>query len=293
VVLFHSPVTASPTLSAPTAVRRSGATRWVITSGVSFAALVGVYFVAVLTPAGQQIEDSILASVEGDTLLQSGVALDAISPTAVLAVLALTVGVALIRRRPGAAIQSAAIIIGSAVTAQVLKQVVPRPDLTGELYSNSFPSGHATIAVAGLLAVMTAFGRHLRPLLFVIGTAFAAIVAEQTVAYGWHRCSDVVGSCAVALLWLGIVRFAATRWSRPTTTLDQVGVRSHAVTSSIIGLAVVVCLATSGAVWGIGIGSDMSLTGTTGYGVLDGARLAAAGVVLVTAWIAWKLDRRA
>nr|BFF12808.1 hypothetical protein GCM10025699_41110 [Microbacterium flavescens] len=126
-----------------------------------------------------------------------------------------------------------------------------------------------------------------------MGTAFAAVVAEQTVAYGWHRVSDIVGSCAVVLFWLGVVRWGASRWSRPTTTVDQVGPRSHAVTSAIVGLAVVVCLATSGAVWGIGIGSDMSLTGSSGYGVLDGARLAAAGVVLVTAWIAWKLDRRA
>nr|WP_244637108.1 phosphatase PAP2 family protein [Frigoribacterium sp. CFBP 13712] len=292
-MLFHWSVSAYPTVSAPPAVRRPGATRWAVTSGVAAVALVGVYIAAVLTPAGQRVEDSILASVDGNTLLQSGVALDAISPTAVLAILVLTVGVSLLRRRPGAAIQSAGLIIGATVTSQLLKQFVPRPDLTGELYSNSFPSGHATIAVAGLLAVMTAFGRHLRPLLFVVGTAFAAIVAEQTVAYGWHRCSDVVGSCAVALLWLGIVRFAATRWSRAATTVDQVGAKSHAVTSSIIGLAVVVCLATSGAVWGIGIGSDMSLSGSTGYGVLDGARLAAAGVVLVTAWIAWKLDRRA
>jgi hypothetical protein len=37
----------------------------------------------------------------------------------------------------------------------------------------------------------------------------------------------------------------------------------------------------------------MSLTTSTGQGVLMGARLAAAGVVLVTCWIAWKLDRKA
>lgn len=286
-------MTAYPTVSAATAVRRAGAARWVITAGVSLIALAGVYTAAVLTPAGQEIEDSILASVDGNTLLQSGVALDAISPVAVLVVLAVTMGVALLRRRPGAAVQAGALIVGATVTAQLLKQFVPRPDLTGELYGNSFPSGHTTIAVAGLLAVMTAFGRHLRPLLFVVGTAFAAVVAEQTVAYGWHRVSDIVGSCAVVLFWLGVVRWGASRWSRPTTTVDQVGPRSHAVTSAIVGLAVVVCLATSGAVWGIGIGSDMSLTGSSGYGVLDGARLAAAGVVLVTAWIAWKLDRRA
>jgi len=36
----------------------------------------------------------------------------------------------------------------------------------------------------------------------------------------------------------------------------------------------------------------MSVTTSTGSGVLTGARLAAAGVVLVTAWVGWKLDRR-
>ena len=286
-------MTAQPALSANPAVRRRATGRWVVASSASAVVLAGVYTMAVLTETGQSIEDSILRSVDGTTLLQSGVALDAISPPAVLLIVALTMVVAFLRRRPGSAVQAGILIVGATITTQVLKELAPRPELTGELYGNSFPSGHVTVAVAAVLAIMTTFGRHVRPLLFMIGAAFAAVVAEQTVAYGWHRCSDVVGACAVALLWLGLVRIGAARLSRGVRGRDDVGPRSHGATSVVLGLALVVCRTLSGAIWSIGIGSDMSLTTSTGQGVLLGARLAAAGVVLVTCWIAWKLDRKA
>jgi len=292
-------VTATSALSTTSAVRRRASGRWVLAAASSVVVLGGVYAVAVLTETGQAVEDGILSSVDSETLLGSGSALDAISPTALLLVVGVTMFVAFARRRPGAALQSGALIVGATVTTQVLKQLVPRPDLTGELYGNSFPSGHTTIAVAALFAVMTAFGRHVRPLMFLIGTAFAAIVAEQTVAFGWHRSSDVVGACAVALFWLAAVRFTASRLAgkargrlRSPAAVDAVGPKAFALTSGLLGLALVTCLTISGLVWGIGIGSDMSITTSTGTGVLTGARLAAAGVVLVTAWVGWKLDRR-
>jgi len=292
--MLDCPVSASTTVSSTPAVRRRVAHRWILTSVLSGVALVGVYVMAVLTPTGQAMEDSILRSVGDDTLLESGGALDAISPAALMLVVGITMAVAFARRRPGAALQAGALIVGATLTTQGLKQIAPRPDLAGGVeYANSFPSGHTTIAVAAMFAILTAFGRRTRPLVFVVGTAFAALVAEQTVAYGWHRCSDVVGACAVALLWLGLVRGAAARYTRDSRGRDEsVGARAHGVTSGILGLGLVACLTASGATWGIGIGSDMSLTTSTGEGVLMGARLAAAGVVLVTGWLAWKLDRR-
>ncbi|GAA4267093.1 hypothetical protein GCM10022256_27050 [Frondihabitans peucedani] len=277
------------TVSASTAVRRQVPARWILTSVASVVALGGVYSVAVLTKPGQQIEDSILRSVDGGTLLKSGRALDAISIPAVLVVVGVVVLIAIVRRRPGAALQSATLIIGAIATTQVIKAIAPRPELTTLTLSNSFPSGHATIAVAVVLALATAFGRRLRPVIMIIGTAFAALVAEQTVAYGWHRVSDVCGACAVVMLWLAIVRSAAALWSNDPR--DTVGRRAHGFTSGVLGLAMVATLAAAGAVFSIGIGSDMTVTMSTGPGVLVGARLLSAGVVIATAWLAWKLDR--
>ncbi|MGA1811341.1 phosphatase PAP2 family protein [Frondihabitans sp. 4ASC-45] len=277
------------TLPASTTARRPVPARWMLTSIGSAVALGGVYAVAVLTKPGQEIEDSILRSVDGGTLLKSGRALDAISIPAILVVVGVVVLIAFVRRRPGAAFQSASLIVGSIATAQIIKAIAPRPELTESTLSNSFPSGHVTIAVAGLLALSTAFGRHLRPLIMVVGTAFAALVAEQTVAYGWHRVSDVCGACAVALLWLGIVRSAAAVWSRDRR--DTVGKKAHGFTSAVLGLALVATLAAAGAIFSIGIGADMTVTMSTGPGVLVGARLLSAGVVIATAWLAWKLDR--
>ncbi|WP_082763397.1 phosphatase PAP2 family protein [Frondihabitans sp. PAMC 28766] len=277
------------TVSTSTAVRRQVPTRWVLTSAVSVVALGGVYSIAVLTKPGQEIEDSILRSVDGSTLLRSGRALDAISIPAVLLVVGIVVVIALLRRRPGAAVQASVLIVGAIATAQMIKAIAPRPELTSLTLSNSFPSGHATIALAGVLGLATAFGRHLRPFIMIVGTAFAAAVAEQTVAYGWHRVSDICGACAVTMLWLAIVRGGAAVWSNDPR--DTVGRRAHGFTSGLLGLAMVATLAAAGAVFAIGIGSDISSMTTTSPGVLTGARLLSAGVVLATAWLAWKLDR--
>jgi membrane-associated phospholipid phosphatase len=277
------------TVSASTAVRRQVPSRWILTSVGSVAALGVVYTAAVLTKPGQEIEDSILRSVDGGTLLKSGGALDAISIPAVLLVVGVVVLVAFARRRPGAAVQAGTLILGAIATAQVIKAIAPRPDLTSMALSNSFPSGHVTIAIASVFALATAFGRHLRPLIMVFGTAFAALVAEQTVAYGWHRVSDVCGACAVTMLWLAIVRSAAAVWSKDPR--DTVGPRAHGFTSGLLGLSMVATLCAAGAIFAIGIGSDMAITMSTGPGVLTGARLLSAGVVIATAWLAWKLDR--
>ncbi|ARC58010.1 hypothetical protein AS850_13075 [Frondihabitans sp. 762G35] len=277
------------TVSASTAVRRQVPARWVLAGVASIVALGGVYLLAVLTKPGQEIEDSILRSVDGGTLLKSGRALDAISMPAILVVVAVVVVIAFIRRRPGAAVQAGALIVGAIATTQVIKAVAPRPELTTLTLSNSFPSGHVTIAIAGVLALSTAFGRHLRPLVMVLGTVFAALVAEQTVAYGWHRVSDVCGACAVTFLWLAIVRGAAALWSKDPR--DTVGRKAHGFTSAVLGLAMVATLAAAGAVFAIGIGADMSITMSTGPGVLTGARLLSAGVVFAAGWLAWKLDR--
>lgn len=279
----------SATVRTSVALRRQVPTRWILTSAGSAVVLGGVYSVAVLTRPGQQIEDSILRSVNGATLLKSGAVLDAISIPAVLVVVVLVLVIAMARHRPAAAVQASTLIVGALVTTQIIKAIAPRPELTASTLSNSFPSGHTTIAVAGVLALATAFGRHLRPIIMLVGTIFSAVVAEQTVAYGWHRVSDVAGACAVSMLWLGIVRSGGAAWSKDP--VDRIGRRAHGFTSSILGLAMVATLAAAGAVFSIGIGSDQTVTMTTGPGVLTGARLLSAGLVLATAWIAWKLDR--
>ena len=289
---LNCPVSAATALpSATTATRRRVAGRWLLLTLAALVVLVGVYVVAVLTATGQSVEDGILRSVDGSILLRSGVALDAISVPVLATALAALVLVALLRGRPSAAVQTLVIVVGATATTQLLKLLAPRPELTGDVYGNSFPSGHTTIAVALLFAIMTAFGRHVRPVFFVLGTVFAALVAEQTVAYGWHRASDVVGACAVALAWLGATRCVASRLAHDPHGGGLMGRRAYGVTSTVVGVAVVLCLTVSGAVWGVGIGMAMDVA-TSGDGVLTGARLASAGVVLITAWVAWKLDGR-
>ncbi|WNY33414.1 phosphatase PAP2 family protein [Curtobacterium flaccumfaciens] len=89
-----------------------------------------------------------------------------------------------------------------------------RPEIAQSTTPNSFPSGHATIALAALFAVLMVTPRRFRPLVTIVGAGYAVFVANQTVVYGWHRVSDIIGACAIAVFWLGIVRAVGPRVDR-------------------------------------------------------------------------------
>jgi membrane-associated phospholipid phosphatase len=114
--------------------------------------------------------------------------------------------VALLRRRWDLAVAIVVILLGANATRHLLKPLVaePRPQpgpawwLPG---SGSWPSGHATAAMALALCLVLASPAGVRPFAAAAGAGFAVAVCYSFLALGWHYPSDALGGLLVATLW--------------------------------------------------------------------------------------------
>ncbi|MGN6198946.1 phosphatase PAP2 family protein [Humibacter sp.] len=178
------------------------------------AAFAVVYAAMILTRAGQEIDDGSFGALGvigiplGATsgVIRSGGAF-------LLAIGALSAGAsALIRRRWNDALRAALVVTLSTVGCEVLKTVLPRPDLhVGGYGDNTFPSGHMAVAFSAALAVTLTFPVNrwrrlviITSLSLAIGTGWASVISFA------HRPSDVIG----AGLLVGAC-FAAVQVGRP------------------------------------------------------------------------------
>jgi membrane-associated phospholipid phosphatase len=180
--------------------------RWALLAALGFVIVPSVYAVAVLTPLGQRVEDAALGGVRESDLFGSDTALNVISVPVILLLVVVIAAVAFARKRLAVGLGAGFVVLASAGTSTLLKRIAERPEIAQSETPNSFPSGHATIALAALFAVLMVTPRRFRPLVLLAGTVYAVFVANQTVVYGWHRVSDIIGACAIALFWLGFVR---------------------------------------------------------------------------------------
>jgi membrane-associated phospholipid phosphatase len=145
--------------------------------------------------------------------LDSGTALMVVERLALATISVVTLAVGLVvltgytarRRGIGPAVRIAVSVVGAAVSAELLKRVLPfdpTPTPTGQaISSGSFPSGHSAIAAAFALAVAATVGPRLARLWWGPLVAWVSLVAAGTVAAGWHRPSDAVGGVLLAVIW--------------------------------------------------------------------------------------------
>ncbi len=118
--------------------------------------------------------------------------------------------VALARRRFWLATGICAILLGANVTTQLLKPVLAHfraaPAAVSAPAAASWPSGHATAAMALALCCVLAVPRRLRPWAAALGAAFAVAVCYSFLTLAWHYPTDVLGGYLVATVWtlLGI-----------------------------------------------------------------------------------------
>jgi membrane-associated phospholipid phosphatase len=117
------------------------------------------------------------------------------------------VAVALLRRRPRAAVAIGAIVIGANLTTQLLKPLLAEPraaNLLGgisPLADASWPSGHATAAMTLALCSVIAAPARWRPTVAAVGALFAVAVSYSFLTLGWHYPSDVFGGYLVVACW--------------------------------------------------------------------------------------------
>lgn len=142
---------------------------------------------------------------------------------------AITLLTAALRRRPRLALASGAILLGANITTELLKLVLahPRPaSLLGGVRpvgSNSWPSGHATAAMALALSVILVVPARLRPLAAGVGALFATAVSYSFLTLGWHYPSDVFGGFLVAGIWAALALAAlSTRWHGSDQRVEEV-----------------------------------------------------------------------
>jgi membrane-associated phospholipid phosphatase len=197
---------------------RGRARRMLLLAVVSVLLLAALYVIAVHTGWGQRIDD---AALDGRTHRQAVLnatsrLLDTISIVSLaLGTIAIML-VALVRRRPHLALTAGVIIGGSCLTTELLKKyLLDRPDLVGRPdplgMTNSFPSGHSTVAMSLAVALVIVVSEKARPIAAVCGLAYATLVGVGTVTAGWHRPSDVLGAYLVVTAW-GAASLAALIW---------------------------------------------------------------------------------
>jgi membrane-associated phospholipid phosphatase len=114
--------------------------------------------------------------------------------------------IALARGRRRLAIALPIVLVGAEVTTQLVKPLLATERTGGWLEARiadaSWPSGHATAALAVALCAVLVAPRRLRPAVAFLGALFAAAVAYSILILAWHFPSDVLGGYLVAATWV-------------------------------------------------------------------------------------------
>ncbi|WP_299518403.1 phosphatase PAP2 family protein [uncultured Serinicoccus sp.] len=160
---------------------------------------VSVYVLAVLSTRGQSIDTGVM-----DAVTVTGSRHDLLSgllPNPYLLLgLALGLGaLALLRHlRTGLAVLVTVPLL--VASTQVLKDVLPRPQLADPwVMANSLPSGHTGAALALALALLLLSPRRLLPAAALVGAGLSLWMGALVVLLGYHRPSDVLASALLAV----------------------------------------------------------------------------------------------
>ncbi|MEO8690764.1 MAG: phosphatase PAP2 family protein, partial [Solirubrobacteraceae bacterium] len=153
--------------------------------------------------------------------------------------------VALLRRRPRTAIAVAVILAGSNVSTQLLKPALAKPEVFPGVGTATWPSGHATAAMALVLCLLLVVPVRFRPAAAALGGLFALAVVYSILILGHHEPSDVLGGFLMAGAWtalgVGALRAAAPERDpalRTAATLLPAGLAVAALTAVVGALAV-------------------------------------------------------
>ncbi len=126
---------------------------------------------------------------------------------------------AIARDRPRVALAVTAVMGFAPLTADRLKPLLAHPHARAgaiHLGPASWPSGHSTAALALALCAVLVAPPRVRPLVAVLGAAFALAVGCALLILAWHMPSDVLGGYLMAALWMALavagLRAAERRW---------------------------------------------------------------------------------
>jgi membrane-associated phospholipid phosphatase len=193
--------------------RRAAMVRALLVALISAVGLIATDLLFVHTAAGQRLDQAALNHLADGAASRLRVAgwLRYVTVGAVVVVMTGCVVVAFLRKRLDLAIVAFALVAGANLSTQLLKHVIlTRPHL-GNGWTNSLPSGHATVVTSLVLALMLVAPYAWRWLVSLAGAVAVTVAGVGTVVANWHRPSDVVAAFAVCLAWgaLGLAVISA------------------------------------------------------------------------------------
>jgi membrane-associated phospholipid phosphatase len=191
--------------------------------GLCVLGLALTWTVAALVPAAH-VRDAValhdftlLSRPRVDTV--ANVLLDLLEPLLFTVWALLLVAVALIRGRPRVALAVAIVMSMAPLTSETLKPLLAHQHAQIDaihIDAASWPSGHATAALALVLCAALVVPARLRPTVAALGGPFAAAVGCSLLILAWHMPSDVLGGYLVAAMWTALavagLRGAQARW---------------------------------------------------------------------------------
>lgn len=200
-----------PRAQAPAWARRPGAGGALWIAGACLLAMALVWVIAELVPAAHARDAVLLGNfthLEGPQVdAVANFLLKLLEPLLFTIWGAALVLVAIARDRPRVALAVAVVMGFAPVSAEWLKPLLAHSHARAgaiHLGPASFPSGHSTAALALVLCAVLVAPRSLRPLLAVLGGAFALAVGCALLILAWHMPSDVLGGYLTAALWMAL-----------------------------------------------------------------------------------------
>lgn len=187
-----------------------------VSAVVCLAGLVLTGLVALLVPAAERGDTSALdgfVALDRSSGGLTGAITELAGPRAYALWGVLLVATALVRRRRALAAAIPVVLIGSELMTQALKQLLAHPRGADsfsrlEIAAASWPSGHATAAMAVALCAIAVAPPRARSAVALAGVTFALAVGYALVAVASHFPSDVVGGYFVAGLWTSLALVA-------------------------------------------------------------------------------------
>jgi membrane-associated phospholipid phosphatase len=194
--------------------------RLIIAAAVSAVLAAAVYVLLVHTALGQRFDNAALLGArqqQASTRVTDISILQRITADSFAVVLAILVGLGLIRRRPrlgvGVALAAAIAVVGTDVLRKV---VLDRPSLVGSDASfpsvNTFPSGHTATAIACALALVVVSPPAWRGISAVLAGSYAWFTAAAVQTAGWHRPSDAIGAAFLGFAAVAVVAAIVAAW---------------------------------------------------------------------------------
>lgn len=215
-------------------------------AAVCAAAFVVVYVVFVRSYVGQVIDERAFdgANAWSGSVEIAHDLLDILPAVAVVVASVLAIVLVAVRRNWRVLIVALAAAALALISNQMLKySILDRPD-TGvtDGLSNSFPSGHTSLAATAALVVFLLAGPRLRPVAAVLGSLFAVAAGASTLVEQWHRTSDVIASLLLVAFW-GCLAGAVLVWMRMPGAQHPVTTRLWPITWIAAACALIAAVA--------------------------------------------------